>query len=219
MPTSCSVHWGLMLVAALPQSPEKPPAPAPQGDITITGSSTPSLVPIAGGPDFIDPMGRPYHSQDKLSGAEHWFRGVDVNRSGGISFAEFREDADRFFTSLDTDRNDVIEPAEIQHYESDIAPEIHITSTYGDLSKATTDSDGKLVEPPYPTRLGAGRYGFLAIPEPVTYADTNLDRGVTRQEFAAAAEKRFKKLDANADGTILRQELPRLTSPDRANSR
>ena len=87
-----------------------------------------------------------------------------------------------------------------------------MTSTYGDYSKATTDSDGKTVDPPYPTRLGAGRFGYLASPEPIVAADTNMDRGVTRAEFEQAADRRFKLLDANGDGAITRAELPRLGS-------
>ena len=57
---------------------------------------------------------------------------------------------------------------------------------------------------------GAGRYSFLNIPEPVISADTNLNRGVSLQEFTAAAGQRFVMLDSNHDGRLTRDELPPL---------
>jgi Ca2+-binding EF-hand superfamily protein len=56
---------------------------------------------------------------------------------------------------------------------------------------------------------GAGRFGFFDIPEPVVSADSNLDRGISAQEFEAAARQRFTMLDVNHDGVIMRDELPK----------
>lgn len=189
-----------------------PSAPPPSPDITVTGRNAPPAPPLVGGKDFISPMGEPFHSPDALSGAEHWFAAADANRDGRLTRDEFRADAARFFAAIDTDHDGDIGPDEITHYETVVAPEIQVTSTYGDYSKATTDSDGKMIEPPYPTRLGAGRFGYLATPEPIVAADANMDRGVTRLEFQQAADRRFKLLDSNADGAITRTELPRLGS-------
>lgn len=197
---------------ALGQQPASPP-PAPSADITVTGRNEPDSPPLVGPSDFVSPMGEPFRSEDKLSGAEHWFAQADANHNGRLTLEEFQADAARFYARVDTDHDGVIGPDEIQHYETVIAPEVTVTSTYGDISKITTDSDGKMVEPPYPTRLGAGRYGYLASPEPVVSADMNFDRGVTLAEFAATAHKRFKTLDTNADGVITRAELPKLGSP------
>jgi Ca2+-binding EF-hand superfamily protein len=192
------------------------PTPAKgSGEITVQGNTATDISPLSGSKDFISPMGEPFRSNDSLSGAEHWFAQADTNHNGRITLAEFRADAARFFAILDTDHDGEIGPNEIRHYEQDIAPEIEVVSTYGDLSKATTDSDGKVVMPPYPTRLGAGRYSYLAMPEPVIAADSNLDRGVTRQEFQDAADHRFKLLDSNGDGLITRDDLPKLASPNR----
>ncbi|WP_197276999.1 hypothetical protein [Sphingomonas profundi] len=195
--------------------PPAPAEPAPSNEITVTGRTAASLVPLVGGPDFISPMGEPFHSPDTLSGAEHWFAQADEDHSGGITLAEFQQDGAHFFARIDSDHDEVIGPTEIERYERDIVPEIHVISTYGDPSKIKVDSDGKVTDAPYPERLGAGRYGFLAIPEPITYADTNLDRGVTLKEFTLAGEKRFKLLDANGDGAIVRDELPKLRPPSR----
>ncbi|HEX5183758.1 MAG TPA: EF-hand domain-containing protein [Allosphingosinicella sp.] len=57
---------------------------------------------------------------------------------------------------------------------------------------------------------GAGRYSFINIPEPVISADADLNRGVSKAEFADAAAKRFAMLDANHDGRLTRDELPAL---------
>jgi Ca2+-binding EF-hand superfamily protein len=198
---------------AQPASPAAPPATKGPGEITVQGQATGGFAPLSGSKDFISPMGEPFRSTDSLSGAEHWFAQADTNHNGRLSQAEFRADAARFFTLLDTDHDGEIGPIEIQHYEQDIAPEIEVVNTYGDLSKATTDSDGKLQLPPYPTRLGAGRFSYLAMPEPVIAADANLDRGITAKEFQDAADKRLKMLDFNGDGVITRDELPKLASP------
>lgn len=57
---------------------------------------------------------------------------------------------------------------------------------------------------------GAGRYSFINVPEPVISADADLNRGVSRAEFVAAAGRRFVALDTNHDGRLTRDELPPL---------
>jgi hypothetical protein len=193
-----------------------PPATAANPAIVVQGQNV--VAPLPGGAIFISPMGEPFHGADGLSGAELWFRKADANRDNRITPQEFEADALRFFAILDTDRDGEIGPDEIDHYESDIAPEIRVMSTYGDPSLAKSDDDGNVTDPPYPTRLGAGRYGFLDSPEPVVSADLNFDRAITRAEFAQTAMKRFKQLDTNEDGVITRDELPKLDAhPDRNN--
>ncbi len=58
-------------------------------------------------------------------------------------------------------------------------------------------------------RLGAARYGFFDLPEPVISADRNGNRGVDAAEFATTAATRFEALDRNHDGALTRGELPR----------
>lgn len=57
-------------------------------------------------------------------------------------------------------------------------------------------------------RQGAARFGLLAIPEPVTGADADMNRNITPDEFAASAKRRFAMLDADGDGVLDRAELP-----------
>lgn len=187
------------------------PTPAQDSDeITVTGRSPSEPAVISGSATFISPMGEPVRSADSLSGAEHWFRAIDASQDSRISREEFQADALRFFAILDTNRDGLIDPAELDHYEADVAPEVRVMSTYGDPALVKTDQDGNVTQAPYPTRLGAGRYGFLAMPEPVAYADINFDRAVTRLEFRQSADKRFKMLDLDGDGALRRGELPRL---------
>jgi hypothetical protein len=56
--------------------------------------------------------------------------------------------------------------------------------------------------------IGAAAYGLLAEPEPVRAADTDLDGRVTKAEFLAAADRRFKLLDKRKDGKLTLDELP-----------
>jgi hypothetical protein len=193
---------------AQPSAPT-PPAAAP---ITVNGVAPAKApaVPIAGGHIFISPMGEPFHTDGSVSAAEMWFRGADANHDDRITPKEFQDDAMRFFKTLDLDHDGMIGPDEIENYESNVAPEIRVLSTYGDASLAKTDDDGNVTDPPYPTRLGAGRFGFLDAPEPVVTADLNFDRAINAQEFETVALKRFKQLDANGDGVLTREELPKL---------
>lgn len=68
---------------------------------------------------------------------------------------------------------------------------------------------GKKTDAAVHERLGAARFGFFDLPEPVIAADRNLNRGVDRGEFAMAAATRFAALDRNHDGALTRGELPK----------
>jgi len=72
--------------------------------------------------------------------------------------------------------------------------------------------------PPRPLE-GAAAYGLLADPEPVTSADTDLDGRVSKAEFLAAADRRFKRLDKNGDGKLTLDELPKTASQAEAEDR
>jgi hypothetical protein len=197
---------------AAPAAPVTAPQPEGGPDITVSGQARP-IDPLDGPAVFLSPMGEPFRSDDKLSGAEHWYVQADTDHDRRLTRVEFQADAARFFARLDTVHDGVIGPDELLHYETEIAPEVMVLSTYGDVSKMKVDSDGKVSDPPYPTRLGAGRYSWIITPEPVIAADSNMDRGVTKLEFEAAANARFKILDRNGDGALVRAELPKLVAP------
>lgn len=201
----------LLSGVALADPPAAAPAPAPAAAPAAAPAPASTVPPLGGGNIFISPMGQPFHGRDGLSGAEEWFRAADANHDDKITPQEFEADALRFFGTLDTGHHHLLGPDEITRYETEIAPEIQVTSTYGDPSLAKQNDDGTVTDPPYPTRIGAGRYGFLDSPEPVIAADQNMDRAVSEQEFVNAAQRRFKMLDANSDGVLTRDELPKLS--------
>ena len=67
--------------------------------------------------------------------------------------------------------------------------------------------------------LGAAAYSLLAEPEPVRAADTNLDGRISKAEFLAAADRRFKRLDKRGDGKLTLDELPMTTWQAAENAR
>ncbi len=76
---------------------------------------------------FISPMGEPFRGpggRTALIGA--WFAGADTDHDGRLTLAEMKADAARFFKTLDTDGDGEIDPAELSHYENEVAPEIRV---------------------------------------------------------------------------------------------
>lgn len=133
-----SMSAAILLAAQSPPAPAETDSAAPKDEITVTGRIAAEPATIEGGRTFISPMGEPFRSTDRLSGAEHWFVGADTSKDGHISPQEFRADAVRFFDTLDTDRDDLLGPVEIERYESEVAPEVRVMSTYGDPSLVKT---------------------------------------------------------------------------------
>ncbi|MBV8685439.1 MAG: hypothetical protein JOZ90_08075 [Alphaproteobacteria bacterium] len=166
---------------------------------------------------FLSPMGEPFRAS--AAGADlvgAWFRAADADGDGALTLGEVKADAARFFAALDTDGDGEIGPAELSRYENEVAREVQLG-----LQMRGWD-DGRRRhrrrEPPpgggYDEGLeGAGRYSFLNIPEPVIAADQDLNRGVSREEFARAAGERFLLLDRDGDGRLTRAELPPLPQP------
>jgi hypothetical protein len=60
--------------------------------------------------------------------------------------------------------------------------------------------------------VGAAAYTLLGDAEPLMAADTDLDGRITKQEFLAAADRRFARLDKRGDGKLTLDELPRTVS-------
>ena len=150
-------------------------------------------------------MGEPFRGAG--DGLVTWFQQADLNHDGSLTLDEVRKDAERFYATLDTNHDGEIDPDEIDHYETVIAPEVRSGS--GSFGSQNADDEA----------TGGGRLGLLTIPEPVVAADTNLNRGVSLQEFDIAAEKRFALLDRNGDGRLTLAGLQAMRSAVRANAR
>jgi hypothetical protein len=173
--------------------------------------------PRRGGSVFLSPMGEPFRSSDPAAdNVGAWFARADRDSDGAISLAEMEADAGRFFGVLDADGNGELGPSEIARYENEVAPEVQLGLQMRGTGFGDWRGSGRRhrrVET-YARRVeGAGRYAFLNIPEPVIAADMDLNRGVSRGEFASAAGQRFTMLDGDHDGRLARVELPPLPQP------
>lgn len=169
---------------------------------------------------FISPMGQPFRGTPEAPDPERtWFDAVDTNRDGVVSFAEFKADAGRFFTILDRKRDGEIDPDDIDYYENTLAPEVRSGAASGSgIIARKADGEGGASEhgtgpgPLYDAgQLGAARFSYFDLPEPVTAADRNFNRGVDPMEFGRAAQQRFDSLDKNHDGKLSWDELPHVS--------
>jgi hypothetical protein len=182
--------------------------------LALALAAAPAMTPPPGPGVFLSPMGEPFRSADPAADpVGRWFAAADGNADGALSPAELRADAARFFAALDTDGNGELGPAEITRYENEVAPEVQVGlqmrgAGFGDWRGPRGRRRRVAV---YDEGLeGAGRYSFLNIPQPVIGADMDMNRGVSREEFADAADQRFALLDKDRDGRLTRAELPPL---------
>lgn len=186
---------------------------------------------------FLSPMGEPFRPQgDGDDPVRRWFEQADRNHDGKLTVGELMLDGDRFFATLDKDRNGELLPDEVHAYEQDGAPEIRLyqrrpdRGPEGGAARPGRDDDG---DRPRPQRrrggrpgggsgddgvMGAGRYAFLNIPNPVAAADSDLNRAVTAQEFRAAAADRFADLDPQQTKGLTLDQLPKTPAQQAANA-
>jgi len=160
------------------------------------------------GEPFRGPAGQPYPSAA-------WAAGADKDHDGWVSRSEFIADAQHFFATLDTDHDGRLTPEEIEAYERHVAPEIALYGTPAERRDApivpVSKSSGLLRsgDSGYGGEMGAGRYAWLNVPEPVAAADADIDRLVSADEFAAAAGRRFDALDKSGAGKLRPADLPK----------
>jgi hypothetical protein len=199
-----------LLAAAAHSAPEPSNAP-----ITVTGHA---WAP------FISPMGEPFRartvSDDTLA---MWFTKADRNRDGFLTPDEMQADADRFFATLDSDRDGEIGPEELIHYEWEIAPDIQVNTRVmrapGEVARnpqashteserhGEHDFDRPRIRTTVYGLQGGARYALLNIPEPVAAADADFNRAITLSEFRQAAAARFQLLDRDRQGRLTLPQL------------
>jgi len=196
------VLFALALPALLPAAKPKLPADAPI-------CARPGTAPV-----FLSPMGEPFRAAPgQPYPSAIWFAGADKNHDGFVSRDEMVADAMRFFDLIDRNHDGRLTPDEVGTYESVIAPETSIYSArpddYFDRPRRRQDRGAMADSRDYGGPMGAGRYAWLNVPEPVVAADQDVDRIVTRDEFATAAASAFTRLDLLNRGRIQLDSLPR----------
>lgn len=158
---------------------------------------------------FVSPMGEIFRGEKASSPDAKWFAQADRNHDGKLTAEEMVADADRFFALLDTDKDGEIGPRELAHYEAMLARNV---GRYHGRRKTDSDLEDSqtFLDPTEAEALlgdGAARFNYLGMPEPVIAADTNLNRGVSLDEFERAAWRRFQLLDVNSKGAIALKDL------------
>jgi hypothetical protein len=171
-------------------------------------------------PLFISPMGEPFRPKpDNKDPEKAWFEGADVNHDGKLTQGEMSADADRFFRTLDADHDGQLLPEEVYAYEQNVAPEVRLYQARGDGDKRDRPTKEKRrVAADYAGTIGAGRYAFFNIPNPVASADADINRAVDRAEFLAAAAERFRLLDPQQKKALTLADLPRTPAQVAANA-
>jgi hypothetical protein len=170
---------------------------------------------------FFSPMGEPFRTTERgKEPVDLWVAGADADHDGALSLIEIQRDAMRFFATLDTNGDREIDPTEMEHYEQDVAPELHRFQNAalpkedrrrqrptGDFDGTGSGSSGALLPGGKPKGIRGGMPALLNIPQPVWSADSDFNRGVSLREFVHAAEQRFVLVDANHDGLLKGDEL------------
>lgn len=187
---------------------------------------------------FLSPAGKPFRSNaGEPYPVAVWFTEADANKDGKLDKAELRADAAAWFTQLDRDKNGIIEGQEISFYENRVVPEMLANQQYGLLAPGFSANGGLIVRAQYGGAGGSGLddvpvvdadqdtngkskkkaevnlqgcapYNFLREPEPLTASDGDFNHRITKDEFAAASDRRFKLLDKDADGFLTLDTLP-----------
>lgn len=152
---------------------------------------------------FISPMGEPFYGRKPgEDGLLVWFEQTDANHDGYITADEMSADAARFFSVLDRQHDGEIDPDDMEYYEGVIAPQLRAQSII-----TRVDMPGGETKEQVDDETASGKFGLLAIPQPVASADRNFDRGVSPEEFRAAARRRFQLLDTENKGRVSLAEL------------
>jgi len=167
---------------------------------------------------FVSPSGQPFRAKPgEPYPVAAWRAQADKDHDGKISSDEFLADAVGFFRVLDRNHDNYISSPENTFYETQVAPEITMVDPRIDQPTnfhSETDSEMGVDKDPslgkYQKSIqGASQYGVIDEPQPIRGADANYDFRISLDEWNTASMQRFTVLDANGDGFITPDELPK----------
>ncbi len=197
----------LLSLAACLGLPMTAAAQGPDGAFMVPGQSLNIFISPSGQP-FRAKAGEPYP-------VAAWFAQADTDHDGKISQAEFEADAMKFFAMVDVNHDGFLTSPENTRYETQIAPEIthtdpRIAQPHNYRDEDNTDPTGDPTRGRYQVSIqGASQYALLDDPQPMRSPDSNFDFRVSQAEWLARTDKRFTQLDANDDGFLTLDELPK----------
>ena len=182
---------------------------------------------------FLSPVGEPFRPKgDEDDPSRRWFDQADRDHDGKLTAGEMMLDADRFFAMLDSNHDGELLPDEVHVYEDGV-PEIRLYQRRRepDAKDAKDDRNARDEDrsrqraaqrgrrgAAYDGAIGAGRYAFLNIPNPVAAADSDVNRAVSGKEFRAMAADRFRDLDPGQNKALVFALLPKTPAQAAANA-
>lgn len=189
--------------------------------------------PPGAGRLFVSPAGEVFRSSEGDPPLQAWFNSADADRDGALTYSEVRANFARAFALFDTDGDGEIEPDEVSRYETEIFPEMGRFGVRGggagfglgarSFRPARRSGGGRRGAmrrgPGWANMAGAARFGLLPISHPIMDADVDFNRGVTRNEFDAAAGRRFNQLNVRGSRRLILEELVALRRSRRGPSR
>lgn len=165
---------------------------------------------------FVAPDGKPFRGQPgQPYPSATWFAAADADHDGKLTKAEYKADFIAYFDTLDTDHDGEITPPEIENYEGKILPEVSMTGggfagyAYNQATDQGGGDSGDAPKAPPLRPSGAAFFGFFGSPQPLLPMDTNFNRGISRAEYAAAADKTWKALNPAGRPWLLITDLPK----------
>jgi hypothetical protein len=173
---------------------------------------------------FVAPSGEVFRGGAATPPMQTWFAQADADHDGAITYAEMRADFARAFATFDTDGDGEIEPDEVTRYETQVLPEMGrfgfrpgSSAAFGPgirrqgrLDRGRSGGRTGLRRRAggnWAMMAGAARFGLLPIAHPIMDADVDFNRGVTRDEFDAAAGRRFNQLNVSGASRLTIDDL------------